>query len=157
MLPRRALAALAASLLAATAADAQCFAQLPDGAVSGITMPRGIRSFRGLPFAKPPLGSRRWAPPVENDPYGQDVLAAETWPPSCVQPGGGGGGAMRGNESCLFLNVWSPPEAVCSPARPCAVAFWIYGGGYKAGQAARNGAALASAASTRNQAVNSLP
>ena len=130
-------------LALALRADAQCYAHLPDGSVSGITLTTGVRSFLGMPFAKPPLGPRRWQPPEQNDPYGSSVFAAEFFPPSCAEPGADG--AVKGNESCLMLNVWAPPESRCSPAKPCPVMQWIYGGGYKAGSASRDGARLAEA------------
>ena len=93
------------------------------GAVFGV-----IRVFRGIPYAKPPVGSDRWKPPVE--PSGWSGLRDATeFTPDCP-----GALPMPSNaaEDCLYLNVWTQ-AAPSAGKRPVMV--WIYGGGYRGGSA----------------------
>jgi hypothetical protein len=61
-----------------------------------------IVDFLGLPFAAPPLGALRWAPPAPPVAW-PGVRPATTQPPSCLQPESGAGGAAV-SEDCLYLN-----------------------------------------------------
>src|SRR3546814_12678408 len=56
----------------------------PAGTVSGETR-GGIRAFKGLPFARPPVGDARWKPPAPSAPW-QGVRDARSFGPACVQP-----------------------------------------------------------------------
>ena len=84
---------------------------LADGIVEGVLdASTGIRSFKGVPFAAPPTGDRRWkAPqPVEN---WTDVRKADQFGPRCMQQPVFGDMVFRSNgmsEDCLYLNVWTP-------------------------------------------------
>ncbi len=89
----------------------------------------GILAFKGVPYAKPPVGSRRWAPPQPITWEG--VRAADTFGAPCLQPtpadgitvnGGGVSGAT--SEDCLYLNIWTSADARKAP-----VMLWLYGGG----------------------------
>ena len=93
----------------------------------------GVRVFKGVPFAKPPVGDLRWMPPQPAKWTG-DLNATEFQKP-CPQPingdgrpnGGGVSGAT--SEDCLYLNVWAPAGATNAP-----VMLWLYGGaGYLGG------------------------
>ncbi|KAA0200390.1 Carboxylesterase, partial [Hyalella azteca] len=96
-------------------------------------------SFRGIPYAKPPLGDLRFEPPQEPESWEGVLLAVED-PPSCPQIDmvavySGGGPTYKGDEDCLFLNVFSPmPNVDDSSLIPVMV--FIHGGAYQRGNAA---------------------
>lgn len=85
----------------------------------------GAYSFKGIPYAAPPTGERRWAPPGK-PLCGNGVGGATRFRSMCpqVQPPSDTGKVM-GQESCLFLNVWTPTleAGVGLP-----VMVWIHGG-----------------------------
>jgi para-nitrobenzyl esterase len=110
-----------------------------DGKISGITLSSGVRAFKGIPFAAPPLGDLRWKQPQPVEPW-KGVRKAEAFGNVCVQ--GPAPKRVPNNvatdlpdspkmsEDCLYLNVWT------SAARANAklpVMFWIYGGAYTEG------------------------
>ncbi|XP_062327204.1 para-nitrobenzyl esterase [Osmerus eperlanus] len=89
------------------------------------TQKDGAYSFKGIPYAAPPTGQRRWAPP-ERPACGEGVRDATRVGSMCpqVRPLSSAGTVM-GNEDCLFLNVWTPGMA---PAMPLPVMVWLHGG-----------------------------
>lgn len=88
----------------------------------------GIASFKGVPYARPPVGELRWAPPQPVSWEGE--RAATEFGAPCLQrtpaDGGPNGGGVSGSssEDCLYLNVWAP-----AGARKAPVMVWLYGGG----------------------------
>ncbi|MBK9090050.1 MAG: carboxylesterase family protein [Holophagales bacterium] len=96
------------------------------GAVSGIAS-GGSTSYRGIPYAAPPAGSRRWRPPAPPAPW-SGVRRASAFGAICAQLDEAGN--VSGSEDCLFLNVWTPATP---PASPLPVLFFIPGGGNAAG------------------------
>ncbi|XP_030622438.1 uncharacterized protein si:ch211-71n6.4 [Chanos chanos] len=89
----------------------------------------GAYSFKGIPYAAPPVGPRRWQPPVDLHEAGlcwHGVLDATHFRSVCaqVQPLNSQGHVM-GQEDCLHLSVWTPS---LQPAEPLPVMVWIHGG-----------------------------
>ena len=91
------------------------------GAVRGL-LDGDVRSFRGIPYAKPPVGELRFRPPQAADPW-LGVRSAEQVGPMCPQIQGG---SVVGNEDCLTLNIWS---AAAPSEEPLPVMVWLTGGG----------------------------
>lgn len=110
----------------------------------------GVRFFAGIPFAAPPVGRWRWAPPRPARPW-LGVRAARRFGAPCMQPPsppriGPWSSAFlaqrRASENCLYVNVWAPR----APPHPLPVMVWIYGGGFVSGAGSvriYDGAALA--------------
>ncbi len=104
------------------------------GRVEGIRQ-HGIVVFRGIPFAQPPVGSKRWLAPQAPKPW-VGIRPAKEFGPCAIQstiPGAIGEliGIATGktSEDCLYLNVWTPN---CDGnKRPVMV--WIHGGGNTVG------------------------
>jgi para-nitrobenzyl esterase len=93
----------------------------------------GLAVFRGVPFAAPPAGARRWAQPVREDAWRgvRDAAAIGHAAPqntSLVMRMLGLEGLAQ-DEDCLTLQVWTP--ALDAGRRPVLV--WLHGGGFTAG------------------------
>ena len=81
-----------------------------------------ILTFKGIPYAQPPVDALRWRPPQPPTPW-QGVRDADHYGSICPQMSGK---EVRGEEDCLFINVWLPHQ---KPARPLPVMIWLTGGG----------------------------
>lgn len=87
----------------------------------------GIRAFKGIPYAAPPVGAARWKPP-QPAPRWQGVRDASEFGPACMQPKARAGSIYSWDlpamsEDCLSLNIWAPEGAKDLP-----VFVWIHGG-----------------------------
>jgi para-nitrobenzyl esterase len=120
----------------------------------------GTYSWKGVPFAKPPVGDLRWKAPVDPDASPFGIRTTQTFGNACVQYGriyGPGSNNTYdqtiattlnqavGSEDCLYLNIWRPATADTN----LPVIFFIHGGSDVSGYTADpvyDGAALARAA-----------
>lgn len=102
--------------------------RIDDGLVRGAAHD-GYRTFEGIPYAAPPIGTLRWAPPHRPAPW-SGVRDATRPASACPQPAGEVPGGST-DEDCLHLNVTTPDGA--RPARPRPVIVWLHGGGFTTG------------------------
>ena len=123
------VAAIAAVLLAYFRSSLEV--ELQAGVVRGRQEGKAL-VFKGIPYAKPPSGERRWKPPV---PCGKDTCWRGTFDASrfgniCAQQDllGTTGDAKNviGSEDCLFVNVWTPKKRPSGKLLPVLV--FIHGG-----------------------------
>lgn len=87
-------------------------------------------AFKGIAYAKPPTGERRWQPPAPVDCVDstQPVVAFES---ACAQLDDSGN-VISSSEDCLYLNLWTPAQSFPATARR-PVLFFIHGGGNQRG------------------------
>jgi para-nitrobenzyl esterase len=104
--------------------------EIDDGMLRGAA-DRGARHFLGIPFAAPPTGDLRWAPPAPVPPWDGE-RDATAFGAACAQTSWAQGPGSN-EEDCLFLNVWTPEPA---PTEPLPVMVWLPGGGNQNGSAA---------------------
>lgn len=135
---RNGLAAMAAAALLTSTAMAQSTssANIPteSGTVQG-AVADGVASWKGIPFAAPPVGSLRWRAPQPAAKW-SGVRKATEYGHDCMQVPFPSDAAPLGTtpaEDCLVLNIWKPANATKGKKLP--VMFWIYGGGFVNGGA----------------------
>jgi len=126
------LAACAIALPALAAAQPAPTVSIDSGALRGTTED-GVTSWKGIPFAAPPVGPLRWRAPQpaarwsgtrDATAYGHDCMQVPF--PSDAAPLG-----TPPAEDCLYANVWRPANG----ATKLPVIVWIYGGGFVNGGA----------------------
>jgi para-nitrobenzyl esterase len=107
-----------------------------------------LQIFRGVPFAAPPVADLRWREP-QPVVHWSGVRQATEFAPRCMQQPLFSDMMFRSaatSEDCLYLNVWTPAKLDGSPHRKLPVLFYVYGGGFMAGDSSEkryDGAALA--------------
>jgi para-nitrobenzyl esterase len=108
-----------------------------------------VQIFRGVPYAKPPVGDLRWREPRAAGDW-QGVRAADQFGPRCMQKHMWDDIFFRSpkaDEDCLYLNVWTPANLGKASSAKLPVLVYIYGGGFLAGASDEpryDGAAMAS-------------
>ncbi|MBO9574554.1 MAG: carboxylesterase family protein [Sphingobium sp.] len=93
----------------------------------------GVLSWKGIPFAQPPLGALRWRAPQPVTAW-QGVRETTKYSNDCMQVPFPSDAAPLGTEpaeDCLYSNVWRPAGA----QKNLPVMVWIYGGGFVNGGA----------------------
>lgn len=86
-------------------------------------------SFKGIPYAEPPLGDLRFRAPQKPKSWNGIRLAKEHGP-VCYQYNNFARTIVEGSEDCLYLNVYTPD---INPKNKLPVMFWIHGGSYMSG------------------------
>lgn len=130
------LCSLAISIATLAAQTTPPVVRIDAGELEGV-LDDGVASFKGIPFAAPPVGELRWRPPQPVAPW-KGVRPATQFGANCMQgrfgppPTAGATPAPPApSEDCLFLNVWRP--ATAAPRAKLPVMFWIHGGGFVGG------------------------
>ena len=104
------------------------------GPIAGSEVTPGVLAWKGIPFAVPPTGERRWTLPVLNK--WTKTKNTTTLGPACLQQFDTSAAStdptqlfynnppLAEDEDCLTINIWAPSKASKTPK---AVLFWIYG------------------------------
>src|SRR5262249_14218117 len=115
------------------------------GQISG-SAADGVRAFKGIPYAAPPVGTLRWKAPQPVVPW-SGVRQCDAFGPECPQAPYPSASMyytppQKQSEDCLYLNIWTAAQ----PRQKLPVMVWIHGGALTRGSGAHavyDGAALA--------------
>ncbi|PNS18186.1 hypothetical protein CAC42_3631 [Sphaceloma murrayae] len=151
----RLLTFVATSLHSGVVHGSQLTVQTSTGSFTGLIDPKypHVRQFRAIPFAEPPVGSRRWLPPQKLSAQPNHHRFSTKFPPSCpqfvtaiesmwnmnitkgnliyngAQNDTSGLAGEATSEDCLHLAIWTPPSETI-PAEGLPVLFFMTGGGF---------------------------
>jgi para-nitrobenzyl esterase len=116
--------------------------KIDSGALRGLVVgeKQDIDVYKGIPFAAPPVGERRWQAPQPAAAW-QGVRDCFEFGAACPQKVPARYGSIPEldlnvptSEDCLFLNVWTPAQR---GAKNLPVLYWIHGGGFTMGAASQ--------------------
>ena len=105
--------------------------KINDGTLEGVNS-SGIKIFKGVPFAQPPVGDLRWREPQPVKPWA-GIKKADKFGPRAMQLPLFSDMNFRSDgvsEDCLYLNIWTPAKHV---ENKLPVLVYFYGGGLMAG------------------------
>lgn len=134
---RRAVLLTVAIFAFSTSHAEDIFVKTPSGLLMGSKSPtnKGVHIFKGIPYAVPPTGSRRWRPAETVQAwaglrmatnFGPDCMQPTIWPPEMFYLSSPHG---LMSEDCLYLNVWAPAATGRGkPGRKLPVMVWLHGG-----------------------------
>lgn len=115
---------------------------LPDGQLQGYRLHtssgNSLDIYLGVPFAEPPVGPLRFAPPLEKRSWRPRVINATSYGPACPQPlhflqqYSFGKSFSNVDEDCLYLNIYAPENTI-DPQQSLPVMVWIHGGSFRYG------------------------
>ena len=110
------------------------------GKVRGYKTKNGVISFKGIPYAEPPVKELRFSPPVPKKNW-ENILDAKRFGPVAPQPVEISSTEIleQSEEQCLNLNIWTP--ALDDKERTVMV--WIHGGAFETGSGRFMGEVLA--------------
>lgn len=119
----------------------ECTTQTKYGKIQGV-QEDGCIIFKGVPYAKPPVGELRWRAPQKPEPW-EGIYMADTYPNRSAQMDRQDDVsiykkefyedevyATPTSEDSLYLNIWVPEKAY---DHPLPVAFYIHGGAFMGG------------------------
>lgn len=118
------LCRLVCLLAVASTAVAQRQVKVTGGEIRGVEAD-GVASFKGIPFAAPPVGDLRWKAPQPVKPW-KGIREAKEFGPSPMQPAF----ASKPSEDCLYLNLWTGAQ---DPSERRPVMVYIFGGAFNGG------------------------
>ncbi|GGA96913.1 carboxylesterase/lipase family protein [Puia dinghuensis] len=108
--------------------------KVANGILEGVTEASGVRSFKGIPFAAPPVGNLRWREPQPAANW-EGVRRADHFAARGMQLPVFADMQFRSagmSEDCLYLNVWMPADAGAGK-KLLPVLVYFFGGGFVGG------------------------
>ena len=104
------------------------------GILKGFSAYPQVHAYLGIPFAMPPVGSLRFAPPQPNIANRSSVLDATQESSGCYQimylsPFADKSTGTAESEDCLSINIWKPAQQ----KQLLPVLIWLYGGAFVSG------------------------
>ncbi|HET8655089.1 MAG TPA: carboxylesterase family protein [Longimicrobiaceae bacterium] len=125
-------ALLLAAILPGCASTPDPLVRTASGPIQGTIDSTGVRMYKGIPYAAPPVGDLRWREPQPVKSW-TATRQATAFGPRCMQRPVFSDMVFRSNgmsEDCLYLNVWTPADAV---GKKLPVLVYFFGGGFIAG------------------------